>query len=247
MLEGHQDRLIRGLQELYHRLLKVGAWNVLPLAETDGKPLTHDILGALGLLHEENDGSGDPAPFEGDRQRLMLSLGTEVKGRVHRQKPVSSELDCGLHVLAESTFHYGSMESKPTSPMERIGNASTIPASPNRSKITSSRVPDYQRDQSPNTQSLHHLFQCANDQRGGALEPAQKVDDLDDSLQATDSSLAMLTPDWNDDMGCIMDLQWDQIQSFDDINFDIYAPYSACRGADTFTGGLHNIADIYSD
>jgi hypothetical protein len=93
-------------------------------------------------------------------------------------------------------------------------------------------------------QSLHHLSQCANDQRSGALEPTQKVDDLDDSLQATISSLAKLTPDWDDDMGCVKDFQWDQIQSFDDVNFDIYAPYSSLWGADAFTSGLQDIADI---
>jgi hypothetical protein len=244
MLEGHQDRLVRGLQELYRRLLKVGAWDVLPLAETDGKPLTHDILRALGLLHEGNDGSGDPAPFEGDFQRLRLSLGTEMKDRVHRQESVSSELNCGLHVLAGSNSYYESTGSKPTSPTRRIGTASTIPSSPTRIKIPPSRVPDLHRGQPPIIPSLHHLSQCANDQRSGALEPTQKVDDLDDSLQATISSLAKLTPDWDDDMGCVKDFQWDQIQSFDDVIFDIYAPYSSLWGADAFTSGLQDIADI---
>jgi hypothetical protein len=246
MLEAHQDRLVRGLQEMYHRLLKVGEWDISPLAETDGKPSTHDILGALGLSDEETNGSG-AAPFEGDRQRLTLSLDTEPKGHVQRQELVSSILDCGQHVFAEPTSHHESIGSNLVSPTERIGITSTIPSPPTRSKTIFSRVPDYQQAQSTNTQSLHHLLQCANDQRSGALEPNQKVNGLDDSLQATNSSLATLTTNWNNDMGCVMEFQWDQIRPFDDIDFDICAPYSACRGADAFNGGLRDIIDIYFD
>jgi hypothetical protein len=247
MLEEHQDRLVKGLQELYYRLLEAGAWNVSPLVETDGKPLTHDILGALGLLNEENDGSGDSAPFEGDLQRLMSSLGTGAKGCLHRQESVSSDLDCGLDVLTGSASHCESVGSNPTLPTERISIPSTISSSPTRNMMASSGVPISQRDQSPNTPLLHHLLRCANEQRGGALEPIQTVGDLDGSLQATNFSIAMRTPDWEDDMNCTMDFQWHKIQSFDDINFDIYASHSACKGANVFTGDLQAITDRYFD
>jgi hypothetical protein len=247
MLEEHQDRLVRGLQESYHRLLKAGAWDVSPLAETDSKPLTHDILRALGLLNEENDDGEDPALFEGDLQRLQSNLGTGAESPLHKQEPVSSGLDRGMHVLTELASHCESVGSKPTLPTESIKIASTIPSSPTRDMITSSEVPDCERDQSPDIPLFHHLLRCANEQRGDTLEPTEQVDDVDDSLQGMNSNIAMLIPDWEDDMGCVLDFQWDQIQSFDDINFDVYAPYSAYKETNAFTGHLQDITDKYFD
>lgn len=90
MLERQQGQLVCGLQDLYHRLLKAGAWEGLSLDESNGHPLTHDILSALDRLESKNDDSGDLMAFEGSCEQLQSELIAGGAGYCHRRGSLSS-------------------------------------------------------------------------------------------------------------------------------------------------------------
>ncbi|WEW60403.1 Fluconazole resistance protein 1 [Emydomyces testavorans] len=82
MLEEQQAQLVTGLQQLYKRVLEGSSWPGSPLKETDGHPLTHDILERLGAL--KHDGHETEVPFEEDLtvlQQRLLANGAEVMQR----------------------------------------------------------------------------------------------------------------------------------------------------------------------
>ncbi|OTA37308.1 hypothetical protein BTJ68_03057 [Hortaea werneckii EXF-2000] len=91
MLEQQQGQLVSGLQEMYRRLLNAQAWTGPKLEETEGNPLTHDILKALNLLETKHDGSGDVEMFEEDCSKLQSKLVAEGAGYAHRRGSVSSD------------------------------------------------------------------------------------------------------------------------------------------------------------
>jgi len=57
MLERQQGQLVSCIQQLYQRLQTAGLWEQSHPERSDGIPLTHDILAALGLLEAKDDGS----------------------------------------------------------------------------------------------------------------------------------------------------------------------------------------------
>jgi len=73
MLEGQQQQLVTGLQELY-QMAVAGSWTGAPLELTaTGHPLTHDILDRLGLLRHEGEHDGFEEDFDVMQQRLVAS------------------------------------------------------------------------------------------------------------------------------------------------------------------------------
>jgi hypothetical protein len=99
MLEQQQSQLVAGLQEMYKRLVSADAWKGLPLAESNGNPLTHDILAALDLLETKPDGSGELESFEEDCEKLQSKLLAEGAGytQPHRRSSFSSESEHSSH------------------------------------------------------------------------------------------------------------------------------------------------------
>ena len=65
MLEQQQLQLINGLQELYRMATTGQGWEgPLLIEHSGGRPLTHDILNSLGVLHQEPNSPSDS--FEDD-------------------------------------------------------------------------------------------------------------------------------------------------------------------------------------
>jgi hypothetical protein len=73
MLERQQTQLVTALQELYRRAVAGQEWDGPPLDDGGtGKPLTHDILDHLGLLHDRaGPVAGFDESFEAMQQRLI--------------------------------------------------------------------------------------------------------------------------------------------------------------------------------
>ncbi|KAJ5117298.1 hypothetical protein N7526_011407 [Penicillium atrosanguineum] len=64
MLEQQQSWLVHGLQVLYHRAIEDESWSEdLLKAETNGHPLTHDILTRLGVLDGSKVVNGTREPY----------------------------------------------------------------------------------------------------------------------------------------------------------------------------------------
>ncbi|KAK1069255.1 Fluconazole resistance protein 1 [Friedmanniomyces endolithicus] len=97
MLEQQQSQLVSGLQETYRRLKAAHAWTGPALTESNGHPLTHDILHALNLLESRVDGSGELETFEEDCQKLQSRLVADGAGYVHRRGSFSSDSDHSQH------------------------------------------------------------------------------------------------------------------------------------------------------
>lgn len=56
MLERQQGQLVSCIQTLYQRLRSAGLWEQSLPEKSDGQPLTHDVLAALNLLQQKDDG-----------------------------------------------------------------------------------------------------------------------------------------------------------------------------------------------
>jgi len=97
MLEQQQSQLVSGLQETYRRLNAAHAWTGPTLTESNGHPLTHDILHALNLLESRVDGSGELETFEEDCQKLQSRLLADGAGYIHRRGSFSSDSDHSQH------------------------------------------------------------------------------------------------------------------------------------------------------
>lgn len=93
MLEQQQTQLVAGLQEMYRRLRNGQQWTGGPLPETNGHPLTHDILAGLDLLEAKHDGSGELESFEEDCARLQSRLLAEGATLMHRRDSIGSDSD----------------------------------------------------------------------------------------------------------------------------------------------------------
>lgn len=70
-------------------------WEGQPLQETNGYPLTHDILAALGLLESRQDGSGETETFEEDCSKLQSRFASN--GPANRRGSLSSDSDHSQH------------------------------------------------------------------------------------------------------------------------------------------------------
>ena len=114
MLEQQQGQLVSGLQEMYKRLVEANAWKGSPLAETNGNPLTHDILSALDLLEARHDGSGELETFEEDCTKLQSRLLAEGAGYTQQRRgSFSSDSEHSQHSHARSQSHSTPTLSKP--------------------------------------------------------------------------------------------------------------------------------------
>lgn len=80
MLEQQQERLVSALQEMYHRACRGELWPGPKLLETNGQPLTHDILAGFGVLEMKHEGSGETEHFEEDFENLQSRLIGEGAG-----------------------------------------------------------------------------------------------------------------------------------------------------------------------
>lgn len=91
MLEQQQAQLVQGLQVMYHQLRTANAWKKGKLEETNGQPLTHDILAALEVLTLSDD------HFEEDTEKLQQRLVSQGSGYANRRGSVSSDSDHSQH------------------------------------------------------------------------------------------------------------------------------------------------------
>ncbi|RMY84812.1 hypothetical protein D0862_11327, partial [Hortaea werneckii] len=92
-LEQQQSWMVKGLQAMYRRLLDVGAWTCPSLVETDGRPLIHDMLSALGALDPDYDDNVNHR-FEESCQALqskLLASGAELTDYQKRTSCVDQE------------------------------------------------------------------------------------------------------------------------------------------------------------
>lgn len=74
ILERQQDQLVAALRQSYRLLKEANAWSGPPLAETDGHPLTHDLLAALHVLEPDYEITKANTIFEEDYDKIRSSL-----------------------------------------------------------------------------------------------------------------------------------------------------------------------------
>lgn len=89
MLEQQQIWLVNGLQELYRRAQEGEGWSGEPLkAESNGHPLTHDLLTRLGAL---DHGKGEI--FEDNVEQMQQRLWQQNAGLMQRQESSDGSSD----------------------------------------------------------------------------------------------------------------------------------------------------------
>ncbi|PSK53944.1 hypothetical protein B9Z65_7750 [Elsinoe australis] len=110
MLEQQQSQLVVGLQETYRRLLAANLWPGPALNESEGHPLTHDILSVLDIIKHKSDDQTDV--FEEDPERLQQRLVAHGAPYMHRRGSVSSDSD---HSTTHSHKRPRSMADSPMS------------------------------------------------------------------------------------------------------------------------------------
>jgi hypothetical protein len=75
MLEQQQSQLVAGVRTMYHKLVEQEGWPGTPLPEqTEGHPLTHDILDRLNVLGMTGDSPATGESFEEDLETLRRQL-----------------------------------------------------------------------------------------------------------------------------------------------------------------------------
>lgn len=92
MLEQQHRQLVRGLQEMYRRMIAAQIWRPLALSESTGGPLIHDILDALGLLEKKDDSRETTAP-EHDCEKLQTFLSAGSAPISKRRDSLSSAFE----------------------------------------------------------------------------------------------------------------------------------------------------------
>lgn len=102
MLEQQQAQLVAGMHDLYHKVLGANCWPGAPLQESEGHPLTHDILAALRIINTKPGGQIDM--FEEDPELLQQRLLASGASFMTRRGSVSSE--------SESSHTQGHARSK---------------------------------------------------------------------------------------------------------------------------------------
>ncbi|GAB7346156.1 hypothetical protein MBLNU457_4901t1 [Dothideomycetes sp. NU457] len=90
MLEQQQGQLVAGLQETYRRLMDANLWPGAPLSETEGHPLTHDILARLNIVSNKTDADD---MFEEDCEALQQRLVNQGAPYMTRRGSNDSESD----------------------------------------------------------------------------------------------------------------------------------------------------------
>lgn len=226
MLEQQQGQLVSGLQEMYHRLLAVQSWPGAALAETNGQPLTHDILAALNLLEMKHDGSGEMEAFEEDYEKLQSRLLAGGAGYMQRRGSFSSESDHSQHGPSRS-----SSQSTPSVAKPPIFDKSfTFSASP--SPVTQSPVPRQRQSYPAAHQSpLHRNAPLTNDPQ--FYQPGWSMSTYSEPEAIMRSKYALQTPqlqDLDDVADMIENNRWDDPQ----------APYDLSMGLTSYPQQLSN-------
>lgn len=151
MLEQQQAQLVTGLQEMYKRLRTTEVWEGEALSETNGAPLTHDILAALGLLEQKHDGSGELETFEDDCESLQSRLIAQGAGLTQRRGSFSSESEHSQHGHARSISRSTPSMSKPQT-FKQEGLYHSAPPSPPQGSPAPIPAPRQQRQSFPAAQ-----------------------------------------------------------------------------------------------
>ena len=90
MLEQQQVQLVNGLHELYKQVITGQSWEGPLLSDSgNGRPLTHDILNSLGVLHAENQSTS--GGFEDDLDTMQQRLLSDSLDFSHRRDSPDSE------------------------------------------------------------------------------------------------------------------------------------------------------------
>ncbi len=104
MLENQQQQLVQGLQELYRRVQTGEGWTGAPLKESNGTPLTHDILQRLGALKQE--GQADSAHFEEDMGVMQSRLFASGGSLMQRETSFDTNSEADQSPMFEPAAHY---------------------------------------------------------------------------------------------------------------------------------------------
>ncbi|EEP82082.1 predicted protein [Uncinocarpus reesii 1704] len=97
MLEEQQNQLVAGLRLLYRRVQEGEGWPGKPVQECNGRPLTHEILEALGVLNEMEE------PFEESVSALRNRYMTDRPDLTNRRESGSSIGDYSSFTSVQST------------------------------------------------------------------------------------------------------------------------------------------------
>ena len=109
MLEHQQTQLVNGLQELYKIATSDQGWEGPLLADGgNGRPLTHDILHSLGVLHSESQSAS--TLFDEDLDTLQQRLISDGADMVHPRESPDSDYE---KVPTQVTFDVG-RQQRPT-------------------------------------------------------------------------------------------------------------------------------------
>ncbi|RMJ20781.1 C6 transcription factor, partial [Aspergillus sp. HF37] len=100
MLEQQQAWLVHALQELYRRSRDGHGWPGKPLkCESNGHPLTHDLLSRLGALDQSR---GDC--FEENPDAMQQRLWSQNSGQMQRQDSTDASSDGGAQSPVITSF-----------------------------------------------------------------------------------------------------------------------------------------------
>lgn len=99
MLENQQAQLVQALRKLYRRVNSGQGWVGAPLRETNGSPLTHDVLERLGVLKQE--GQAHSAPFEEDFLALQCPMIAEGAGYMQSGMYFDTNLEVDQSLMSD--------------------------------------------------------------------------------------------------------------------------------------------------
>lgn len=223
MLEQQQTQLVSGLQEMYTRLLAANAWSGPALSESNGHPLTHDILAALDLLESKNDGSGEMETFEEDCQKLQSKLIAEGAGFTQRRGSFSSDSEHSQHGHARSVSHSTPTLSKPavfkdnfnfSAPPSPPADPSPLPAPRHRQSFPPAQPSPLQQSSPLASDPQFYQAEWAYPQSSGGENFMR-------------SNYAMKSPELDQSLGNMDDMsnsfgQWDPASQYDMGGFTSY-------------------------
>jgi hypothetical protein len=132
MLEQQQSQLVAGVRTMYHKLVESEAWPGTPLHDqTEGHPLTHDILDRLNVLGMTGDSpAAGGETFEEDLETLQRQL-----------------LQRGAHFTSSGTHGSPSTDSEPG-----LAHSDSPHSTPLMS--STSEMPSHRKRHSPETPAL---------------------------------------------------------------------------------------------
>lgn len=227
MLEQQQSQLVSGMQELYRRLEKAKAWEGSKLEETNGNPLTHDILAALNLLEPKSEGGREMETFEEDCQKLQSKLLADGSGYVRRRGSFSSDSDHSQHGHARS----GSYHSTPVLPKPSLFQENFSFPGSNPSPLSQSPAPQPMAQPQPSPQQQAKPAQFAsvplsNDPGLYAPDWAQALAERNDPSQCMRLSFPAQLPELDDGAINGLDMsQWDQSPAQYDATYSQFTAY----------------------